>query len=438
MAHSQSLTGVPVTVRLYLEQPVRLHQRTWGHGSSTSPSRCTTGSATSTSSRATATRSARCESFDVTSDGTVDIDFGHVTENPLVNGIEIIRQGTGGGGGGGFTAADDVQRRYFTGTTVGSSGLVTPTTAAWSQTRGAFLVDGTLYTGWSDGTFARRTFNGTTFGDPTTIPSYGNSFASEVPNLTGIVYAQGRIYYTLFGQSQLFWRWFSPESHVVGATPFTVGGDVGDLAPSRVQGMFLSGSTLYAADRSSGDLVRVGLSGTTVTGPVVTVDTANDWQGRGVFLWNGGAAPPPNVAPTAVATGSCTGLTCTFGSAGSSDPDGSIVSRTWVFSDGGTASGASPTHNFASGGDWTATLTVTDDDGASDTDVVTVTAVAPPEQDPVAAFTQSCTALSCTFDGTGSNDPDGGAIVSYAWDFAGRPESAPPRRTPSRLRARTP
>ena len=29
--------------------------------------------------------------FDITSDGTVNIDFSHEVENPLINGIEIVR-----------------------------------------------------------------------------------------------------------------------------------------------------------------------------------------------------------------------------------------------------------------------------------------------------------------------------------------------------------
>ncbi len=37
-------------------------------------------------------------------------------------------------------------------------------------------------------------------------------------------------------------------------------------------------------------------------------------------------------------------------------------------------------------------------------------------QPPVAAFTYDCTELSCTFDASGSYDPDG-TIVSYDWDF---------------------
>ena len=41
----------------------------------------------------------------------------------------------------------------------------------------------------------------------------------------------------------------------------------------------------------------------------------------------------------------------------------------------------------------------------------------PPEQAPVASFTYDCTELNCAFDAIGSYDPDGGDIVSYAWDF---------------------
>jgi PKD repeat protein len=40
----------------------------------------------------------------------------------------------------------------------------------------------------------------------------------------------------------------------------------------------------------------------------------------------------------------------------------------------------------------------------------------PPNQDPTAAFASTCTYLACTFDGSGSSDPDG-SVVSYAWDF---------------------
>lgn len=40
----------------------------------------------------------------------------------------------------------------------------------------------------------------------------------------------------------------------------------------------------------------------------------------------------------------------------------------------------------------------------------------PANQNPTAAFTQNCNALSCTFDASGSTDSDG-SVASYSWDF---------------------
>ncbi len=79
----------------------------------------------------------------------------------------------------------------------------------------------------------------------------------------------------------------------------------------------------------------------------------------------GAAAPPPNQPPAATFAPSCSGLTCSFDSAGSSDGDGTIVQRQWTFGDGNAASGTVVQHTYAAPGSYTVRLTVTDDDGAS-------------------------------------------------------------------------
>jgi PKD repeat protein len=51
----------------------------------------------------------------------------------------------------------------------------------------------------------------------------------------------------------------------------------------------------------------------------------------------------------------------------SNDPDGDVVSWDWDLGDGTTSTEQSPTHTYTAGGDYTVSLTVTDDDGGVDT-----------------------------------------------------------------------
>ena len=61
-----------------------------------------------------------------------------------------------------------------------------------------------------------------------------------------------------------------------------------------------------------------------------------------------------------------------FDGALSSDPDGEIENYTWTFGDGSSAQGAAPTHRFASGGEYTVSLSVTDTFGATGTETRTI------------------------------------------------------------------
>ncbi|WP_431936496.1 malectin domain-containing carbohydrate-binding protein [Micromonospora sp. RP3T] len=241
--------------------------------------------------------------FTVVSDGSVDLEFRHVTENPLIDGIEIVKTGAPPAGTG-----DEVQSRSYDGTTtVGApSPVANPDGTAWSTARGAFWVGGTLFYGMN-GALWRRTFDGTTFGTPSLVDPYHDAywdavetdsgpagqtyvgvttgFYAEIPNVTGMFHSGGRLYYTLAGQSGLFWRWFTPDSGTVGADRFTVAG-AGGLADAGA--VFLAGGTLYKVNRSTGDLLATDwLNGaptamfTVRSGP--TVDGV-DWRAKAVFL----------------------------------------------------------------------------------------------------------------------------------------------------------
>lgn len=79
----------------------------------------------------------------------------------------------------------------------------------------------------------------------------------------------------------------------------------------------------------------------------------------------------PQAAPSASASASpATGpapLAVVLDATGSSDSDGTIVSYEWDLGDGSSASGAVVNHLYSTPGTFIATVTVTDDDGLSDT-----------------------------------------------------------------------
>ncbi len=93
-----------------------------------------------------------------------------------------------------------------------------------------------------------------------------------------------------------------------------------------------------------------------------------------------GADPTPNDPPVAAFSASPSGLTVGFDGSASDDPDGSITTYGWVFGDGTSASGPSPTtsHTYATSGTYTTVLTVTDDRGESSSTSQDVTVTAPP------------------------------------------------------------
>ncbi|MFM9919167.1 PKD domain-containing protein [Lacisediminihabitans sp. H27-G8] len=128
-------------------------------------------------------------------------------------------------------------------------------------------------------------------------------------------------------------------------------------------------------------------------------------------------APPANQAPVAAFTSTSSNLVASFTGTGSSDPDGTIASYSWNYGDSTTGTGATSSHTYAAAGTFTASLTVTDNQGATNTVSHPVTVTAPAaNQAPVAAFTSTSSDLVASFSGTGSSDPDG-TIASYSWNY---------------------
>ncbi len=130
-----------------------------------------------------------------------------------------------------------------------------------------------------------------------------------------------------------------------------------------------------------------------------------------------------NVAPTVESGGPYTGhVNSPISMAGTATDPGSIdqagLVYTWDFGDGTQGSGPIVSHSYATPGDYTVKLTVTDKDGAqgSDTATVQVIAVNQPPTAMISGPTQGLVGEPLIFSGSGSSDGDGG-IVSYVWDF---------------------
>jgi PKD repeat protein len=134
---------------------------------------------------------------------------------------------------------------------------------------------------------------------------------------------------------------------------------------------------------------------------------------------------PPHADFTWLPTTPKVGETVTFDASSSYDSDGSIFSYEWSFSDGGNATGKIVTHTFATGGAFSVTLNVTDNDELWGTKSETITVVAP--HGPEALFTWLPTTPkvgeTVTFDASASksgwNGTHGMPITEYRWDFDG-------------------
>ncbi len=113
-------------------------------------------------------------------------------------------------------------------------------------------------------------------------------------------------------------------------------------------------------------------------------------------------------------------LTVSFDGSASTDVNNDIVSYTWDFGDGTTATGITATHEYTTAGSFIAVLTVTDAVGLSGTSIGTISVI-PANTAPTAEFTRTPSdpapaPLTASFDASGSSD-DENNIATYEWDF---------------------
>ena len=315
------------------------------------------------------------KSFDITSDGTVNIDFIHVTGNPEINAIEIVNNSIG-------SNANVANVVNFDGTTIVLAGHRQHRHGFdWTNVRSAVMVGRTLFYGQTDGLLYRRSVRRrelrraghlvNPYVDPlwntveTGSGPVGQTYAGVLPTwytqlstVTGMFYANGRIYYTRSGQNSLYWRWFSPDSGIIGGVENTVAG--GNITWSSTKGMFLDGSNLYVVSSTNGQLLKIGFVNGAPTGTSTVANTTTDWRGK-ARVPRLGAAERRAVRRLHLRTAPASPAPSTR--TGSTDSDGTIQSYEWTFSDGDEAGGPTPQKDFLATGTYDVTLTVTDDGG---------------------------------------------------------------------------
>jgi Domain of unknown function (DUF5122) beta-propeller len=186
----------------------------------------------------------------------------------------------------------DPSGRSFDGSTLGAPSAITGSGVDWTHVRGAFMVGNRLYTGWDNGQLLVRSFDGSSFGAPTALNLNGltgSQFA--VSALTGMFYdaGTGRLYFTVSGSPNLYYRYFEPESDIVGAQTFVASS--GGIDWSGVSGMTMASGRIYyrstdvAHGSSAYSLYSIAFTnGAPVAGTRTTIAPADTWNTRGMFV----------------------------------------------------------------------------------------------------------------------------------------------------------
>ncbi len=183
-------------------------------------------------------------------------------------------------------------RKGFNGNQATSTANAPNGPTSWATAVGAFMINGTLYTGYSNGTLTRRTFDGTTYGAAVLVDTADlltrqtDWHNTDMHTMTSLFYDRGKIFFTRAGVNALYNRAFEPESNVVGqlraSTPAVAG-----ISYPALRGAFVAGNKLYYG--AANKLYVADWNGRSpVAGTAHVVSTAGiGWSSRVVFPYQG-------------------------------------------------------------------------------------------------------------------------------------------------------
>jgi subtilisin family serine protease len=143
-------------------------------------------------------------------------------------------------------------------------------------------------------------------------------------------------------------------------------------------------AALYLQNNSSATPQQVydALTTNSTKNKVTSSNTANNHMLYTLGTNDGGGEDPPvNNPPTASFTFTTKDLTASFDANASSDPEGSTLTYAWTFGDGSFGSGVTTSKTYEAAGNYSVTLTVTDNAGATGSQTQNVMVTAPPAGD---------------------------------------------------------
>ncbi|WP_428819179.1 PKD domain-containing protein [Microbulbifer sp. MCCC 1A16149] len=303
-------------------------------------------------------------------------------------------------------------------------------------------VNPQVFYAFSGGTFYVSTDGGNSFAATAAsgLPESGKFLAA--PGLEGHIWLAGSAVNASAGTVTGVWRSTDGGASFDKLTSVDEGVNIGlgAAAPgSDYQTLYLVGTVdgetgVFRSTNEGAGWVRInddahqyGNMGEAITGdPRIYGRVYLGTNGRGLLYADPTGAVVENAEPVAAASATPVSgdapLLVSFDGSSSSDADGDALSYSWSFGDGASATGATASHTYQSAGNFTATLTVNDGRGGTDTASVVITAngVEPENTSPVAVAAVSATSgeapLAVTFDAAGSSDADGDALT-YSWNF---------------------
>jgi YVTN family beta-propeller protein len=128
-------------------------------------------------------------------------------------------------------------------------------------------------------------------------------------------------------------------------------------------GMTPNGKVVYVADFESEYLDAIDTQTVKFIGSPIELKGQGPWQ----------VTVAPDQSPTAAFTApsATVGVPTAFSGAASSDPDGTVAGWSWLFGDGGSATGVAPSNTFAAAGIFNTKLSVVDNEGCGEAEVFT-------------------------------------------------------------------